>query len=394
MAPFIAVQAALTPLGGFAAVFVMADQGTIAVVQYAALMLGVAGAATVSSFALGRLWPMQAGTLVRAGFLAPVLLLPLAFHSSGTSPEGAFGVPVAVALALAFGTFLGLTWGARHWFELQVLGDEERDGYATHAVALAVGIGLATTLTVSALLTLAGERREPVYGLFMLLGLLGAAWAPRHLPAAPPVRLVAPMQVLRQPGYRACLPLFFLESGLLGIGQVLNATGAVRALGEASHYGWAASAATLAGAAALYAARGHRHSANRVGWMRSACAGVVLAAALLGASAWWPALFVLHLLLNASVQPFWSASEHVLNQRAMDLHGAVGDRVVAREGTLAVLRLLTLGAFWLLAAGLDDRQRLICGAALVAAAATLEYRLGRAWLKAGEPGTAGTARAG
>ena len=113
------------------------------------------------------------------------------------------------------------------------------------------------------------------------------------------------------------------------------------------------------------------------------CAGVVIAAALLAASAVWPVLFVLHLLLQSVVGPFWAASEHVLNQRAMDLHGSVGDRIIAREGTLGVFRLVTLGAFWWGTQTLDDRWRLITGAGLMALAAVLELSLGRAWLSAG-----------
>ena len=134
---------------------------------------------------------------------------------------------------------------------------------------------------------------------------------------------------------------------------------------------------------ALYGARGLRHHANRDVWMRAACAGVVAAAALLGASAVWPALFVLHLLLQAAVNPFWVASEHVLNQRAMDLPGRIGDRIVVREATLGLMRLAALAGFWALAAGLDDPQRLMVGAALMAIAAVFESLLGRFWLAQG-----------
>jgi hypothetical protein len=128
--------------------------------------------------------------------------------------------------------------------------------------------------------------------------------------------------------------------------------------------------------------RRQRHSQNRVGWMAAACVGVVAAAALLGASAVWPGLFVLHMLLQAAVGPFWAASEHVMNQRALDIHGSVGDRVAAREGTLGVFRLVTLGLFWWATQALDDRQRLIAGAALMGGAALLEFWLGSTWLGA------------
>jgi len=154
----------------------------------------------------------------------------------------------------------------------------------------------------------------------------------------------------------------------------------MQSLEQASDYGWAASAATLCGAVALYVMRSRRHSGNRVGWMRAACFGIVGAAALLGASAVWPRLFIAYLLLQAVVSPFWAASEHVLNQRALDIQGAVGDRIVAREGTLAVFRLGTLALFWWATQALDDHQRLVAGALIIGLAAVLEFQLGRHWL--------------
>lgn len=369
MRPFIALQAAVSALGAFASVFVQADHGAAALARYAAVMLTAAAASIVLSFALGMRLRIRPLRLMQAGFALPAALL---WWAQGR-PD---------LLALAFGGFLGLTWGARHWLELHLLGDAERDGYAAHAIALAVGVALAVTLAVSLLLTVTQEARAPVYALFAALSLVGALLAGRQMPSAPPVALQAPLAVLSQPAYFACLPLFLLESGLLGIGLVLTASAAVRSLESASHFGWAASAATLAGALALRALRSHRHSENRVGWMRAACVGVVVAAALLGASALWPALFVLHLLLQSAVGPFWAASEHVLNQRALDIHGSVGDRIAAREGTLGVFRLVTLGAFWWATLGLDDRQRLMAGATLMGLAAVLEFRLGRGWLAA------------
>ena len=367
MRPFIALQAAVSALGGFAGVFVFAAHGAAAVARYAAVMLACAALSIVLSYALGMRLRISGRRLLQAGFALPAALL---WWADGR-PD---------LLALAFGGFLGLTWGARHWLELHLVPDAERDGYATHAIALAVGVALFSTLAVSALLAAFDEARAPVYSLFAVLSAIGAVLAGRRIPEAPPVALQAPLSVLRQPAYFACLPLFLLESGLLGIGLVLTASGAVRSLEHASHYGWAASAATLAGALALRALRSRRHSENRVRWMRAACVGIVIAAALLGACALWPALFVLHLLLQSAVNPFWAASEHVLNQRALDIHGSVGDRIAAREGTLGVFRLVTLAAFWWATQGLDDRQRLVAGAALMGLAAVLEYRLGRNWL--------------
>jgi hypothetical protein len=369
MRPFIALQAAVTALGAFAAVFVQADHGAQAVARYAALLILAAGASIVGSYAVGMRLRIGARRMLQAGFALPAVLL---WFCEGR-PD---------LLALALGGYIGLTWGARHWLELHLLADAERDGYAAHAIALAVGVGLAATVVVTLLLAALDESRAPVFALFALLSTLGMLLAGRRIPQAPPVALEDPMHVLRQPAYFACLPLFLLESGLMGIGLVLTASGAVRSLSSASNYGWAASAATLAGAVALGAARHRRHSDNRVGWMRAACVGIVAAAALLGASAVWPALFVLHLLTQSAVNPFWAASEHVLNQRAMDIHGSVGDRIAAREGTLAVFRLIALGLFWWATAALDDRGRLMAGAALIGLAAVLEYRLGRDWLGA------------
>jgi hypothetical protein len=367
MRPFIALQAGMTALGGFAGVFVHADHGAAAVVRYAALMLATTALSIVLTYALGRHWRISPQRMLRAGFALPAALL---WWADGR-PD---------LLAFSFGAFLGLTWGARQALELHLLADADRDAYASHMIALAVAVALGCTLAVSALLSVADENRRPVYALFALLCALGAGVAGRRIPEAPPVALQAPLAVLRQPAYLACLPLLMLESGLFGVGLVLTASGAVRSLESASHYGWAASAATLAGALALRALRRHRHSENRVGWMAAACVGVVGAAALLGASALWPVLFVLHLLLQAAVAPFWAASEHVLNQRVLDIRGSIGDRIAAREATLGVFRLVALGAFWWATQALDDRERLIAGAALMGGAALLEFWLGRAWL--------------
>jgi hypothetical protein len=369
MRPFIALQAAVTPLGAFAAVFVQARHGSEAVARFAMLMLAAAALGTVLTYALGQRWRISARHMVQAGFALPAVLL---WWAEGR-PD---------LLALTFGAFLGVTWGARHWLELHLLADADRDSYAAHAIALAVGVALASTLTVTVVLTFSNEGRWPVYTLFAVLGALGAGLAGRAVPDAPPVSLHKPLSVLSQPAYFVCLPLFLLESGLLGVGLVLTASGAVRALDSASQYGWAASAATLAGAVALRALRHHRHRDNRIGWMAAACVGVVVSASLLGASAVWPVLFVLHLLLQSAVGPFWAASEHVLNQRAMDIHGSVGDRIAAREGTLGVFRIAALGLFWWATQSLDDRQRLIAGATLMGGAAVLEFWLGRAWLGA------------
>ncbi len=367
MLPFVGLQAAVSALGSFAGVFVHAGFGAAGVARYAAMMLGTASLLIVLSFALGMRMRISATRLIQAGFAVPAVLL---WWADGR-PD---------VLALSIGSFLGLTWGARHWLELQCLGNAERDSYATHAIALAVGVALLGALAVSIMLSATGEAHAPVYRMFALMSIVGVLLSGRHLPEAPLVRLEKPSEVLKQPAYKDCLPLFFLESGLIGIALVLTANGAVHSLASASNFGWAVSAATAAGAVALRALHGRRHSDNRVGWMQAACTGIVCAAVLLGASAVIPALFVLHLLTQAAVGPFWSASEHVLNQRAMDIHGAVGDRIIAREGALGIFRFISLGLFWWATQSLDDHQRLIAGASLMGLAAVLEFRLGRRWL--------------
>lgn len=53
-----------------------------------------------------------------------------------------------------------------------------------------------------------------------------------------------------------------------------------------------------------------------------------------GPCAWTPGLFSGHLIAKAAAGPFLGASEHVLNQRAPDIAGDLGGRIVVREATL------------------------------------------------------------
>ncbi|MEX8495830.1 hypothetical protein, partial [Sphaerotilus sp.] len=265
--PFLACQGAFSTLIGFAAVLVFAHSGWTASVVYTAMMLTVAMGCIVLPFALGRRLSLRPAHLIRAGFLCPALLLPVAGH-----------VPL---LALAVGMFMGLTWGARHWLELSLLSDADRDRYAAHTTVWTVFAGLSATLLVTLFLSLMGERPEAVYRSYAALALVAAVWVPRQLPDTPPIHWDAPWRVVRQPGFAACLPLYGLESGLLGIGMVLGASGAVQALGVVSHYGWTASAATVLGALALYTLRRRRHAGNRLRWMALAALGMVVAHTLL-----------------------------------------------------------------------------------------------------------------
>ncbi|MEY4749499.1 MAG: hypothetical protein RIQ60_1713 [Pseudomonadota bacterium] len=366
--PFIVAQSAQSTLLGFAGVFVYTDGGMAAAMNYITVFLSAVLISITLPFALGRWWRMPVGRVVQAGFALPALLLPWAA-----------GRPML--LGVTVGGYLGLTWAARHWIELGSVGDAERDAYATRVTVLSVVASLATTLLVSGLLALTAEAQAVALRCYAVLALLGCWLATRGLPVMPHMCLQAPWQLLRQPAWRASLPLFALESGLFGVGLAMSASGAVAALGKASYYGWAASAATLAGALALYRLRHRRHAGNRTAWMALACAGMVCAQSLLGASAWLPALYLAHVLVQAAVQPFWQASEQVLNQRVMDTHGALGDRIVVREFTLGLLRLLLLGLFWAAVRQWPAQQVLILGVGLMVSATLLEYAVGRHWLK-------------
>jgi hypothetical protein len=366
--PFVALQGAFSTLAGFGALLVYTQGGMAASVQYTACMLGIAMLSIMSPFVLGRALKLRGKRLVRLSFGVPAVAL-----------WWADGHPLL--LALSFGGFLGWSWAARHWLELSTLKDAERDAYATHVTVVWVVASLVSTAVVATLLSLTNESPMAVYGSYAVLAAVASVWAARSLPNTPVMQWERPLAVVRQPGFKACLPLYFLESGMLGIGMVLGAGGASRALGQVSHYGWVSVVATVVGAAALFALRRKRHSGNRVRWMGLACIGMASGQLLLGASVLHPALYVLHLLLIACVQPFWQASEQVLNQRAMDLHGALADRIVVRETVLGLSRLLALGLFWLLIRKWDAVTVLLAGTTLMATAAVLEWALGRALLR-------------
>lgn len=366
--PFVALQGAFTTLAGFGALLVYTQGGMAASVQYTACMLGIAMLSIMSPFVLGRALKLRGKRLVRLSFGVPAVAL-----------WWADGHPLV--LALSFGGFLGWSWAARHWLELSTLKDAERDAYATHVTVVTVVASLLTTAVVATLLSLMDESPMAVYGSYAVLAAVASVWAARSLPNTPVMQWERPLAVVRQPGFKACLPLYFLESGMLGIGMVLGAGGASQALGQVSHYGWVSVVATVVGAAALFALRRKRHSGNRVRWMGLACIGMASGQLLLGASVLHPALYVLHLLLIACVLPFWQASEQVLNQRAMDLHGALADRIVVREMVLGLSRLLALGLFWLLVRHWTPVSVLLVGTTMMASAAVLEWALGRALLR-------------
>ncbi len=368
--PLVAMQSLVSTLLGFSAVLVYAEHGMRGTVVFAAVVLTVIMLGVVTPLVVGRWLGLTPAGLVRTAFLLPGLSL---FWVAGHTEW----------LALVVGGFIGLTWGARHWLELSLLADAQRDRYATVVSATSVLSSLIGSLLASTVLSGSGESAQALYGAYALVALWGAWWAPRRLPTLPPLGLVAPRVVVRQPAYWRALPLYFLESGLWGMAMVLGASGAVRALGAASHFGWISSLATVLGALALLALRKQRHGANRVRWMGAAAVGMALAHTALGASVWWAGFFVLHLLTQAVAHPFWMASEQVLNQRVLDLHGAIVDRIVLRELTLWALRLLTLGVFWATVQGWPWERTLVLGAAFMAAVTLMEWALGSLWLRVG-----------
>lgn len=362
--PLIALQGAIHSLAGFIGFFIVQGHGLHALFGYTAAMLTTAMLATASAYAFGARLKLCGRRLLRLGFVVPGVLLLLGDGSVS-------------ALALAFGCFLGMTWSARHALEMALMHNHERDGYAAHAVTTMMVPALLATLAATLVLARFGQQAEHVYWLYGALCLLGAALLGRGIPDTEPIVLKQPLAVLRQPQFIACLPLFFLESGLFGISQAMASAGAVQALGSASQFGWVATAAGVAGGCALYATRKRRDIGNRAGWLGAACLMVGLSFALLGASAWLPALFVVHAILRAAGMPFLSASQQVMNQCTLDVRGALYDRIFARELVLWVLRMSSLGLFWLLALALTPLQLLVTGSTLLVAATGLEYLLGR-----------------
>ena len=366
--PFIAFQGAYTTLIGFSGILMYQKSGVQGTVIFIAWMLAFAAISIISPFVLGRWLGLRGKRLVRISFVIPAIAL---YWADGNP----------MLLGVAAGVFLGCSWAARHWLELSLLSDGQRDHYASQVTVITVISGLLATALVSGLLTVFQESPTAVYASYGVMAIVASVWAARTLPQTPVMHWEQPLEVVRQPAFKACLPLFFLESGMFGVGLVMGASGAVQALGQASHYGWVSSIASVFGAVSLYVVRRKRHSTNRVRWMGLACLGIVAAQVLLGSCVWVPQLFIVHLLLLACVQPFWAASEHVLNQRALDLKGALADRIVVREAILGVFRLIALGCFWLVVRHWSPQATLVLGTFLMALAALSEWLLGRAWLR-------------
>ncbi len=371
--PLIGLQGAVSTLAGFIGFFVVEAHGMNGMLRFTAGMLTAAIASTLLAYRFGPLLKLSGKRLLKLGFVVPGL--PILFgHGSVAS------------MALAFGAFLGLTWGGRHWLEMSLLGDIERDRYAVRSGTVTVVSAVATTLLASLLLLLAGgaEQGRYVYPLYGTLAVIGGLLLGGAIPDTAPVSLDRPLAVIRQPQFLACLPLFFLESGLFGLSQALGSAGAVKALGSASQFGWIATLAGLVGAAALYLTRKTRDRHNRSHWLGGSCLVVAVSFVLLGASVWVPALYIGYSVLKAAGGPFLAASEQVLNQRTLDIRGRLSDCIVAREFVLWILRMLSLLLFWALAATLPPNTLLVAGSLLLALATGTEYLIGKAWFGYGE----------
>lgn len=371
--PLIGLQGAVGSMGGFIGFFVVGAQDLHAMFRYTAGMLTAAMAATFLAYCCGPRFRLSGRRLFRIGFFVPGVLILI---SDGS----------VAMLAIAYGSFIGVTWSARHSLEMSLLEDADRDRYSAHSVSTMIALSVSTTLAATVILASLGEQGKYVYWLYGGLCILGALVLGRSIPDTAPVSLTKPLAVLRQPQFIACLPLFFLESGLFGITQAMASAGAVHALGSASHFGWVTTLAGLLGGLALYLTRKSRGVANRAHWLGGACFVVALAFMLLGASAWLPTLYVGYTVLRAAGMPFLSASEQVLNQRTLDIRGELSDRIFARELVLWLLRMLSLCVFWALSTMLSPTNVLVTGSALLAFATGMEYVVGKSlFWKAGAP---------
>ena len=368
--PFVTLQGAVGSLFAFIGFFLMRNRGHQAMFEFTAIMLTVAMVAAVLAYGFGARLGLGGKTLMKLGFFLPGIVL-----LSGNQSVW--------AMSFAYGSFLGLSWSARHWLEMQLLSDGQRDAYASHAGALAVGGSIVATLAATVLLTRSANSARLLYALYGAACILAAWRLGRGMADAPLQPLKAPLALARRPEFLACLPLFFLESGLFGLGQAVTSIGASRAMGSAAALGTAATVAGLAGGVGLYLSARRRDVDNRASWLGGSCLAMAIAFLFLAGSAWIPGLFVVHLIVKAVAHPFLGASEHVLNQRALDIAGDLGDRIVVREVTLWIMRMLSLLGFWALSTALPPTLMLAAGAVLMAAAVALEYLVAHAWF--GEP---------
>lgn len=366
---FVAFQGAIGTLAAFIGYFVVGVDDINAMFRFTAYMLSDASGCALFVYLLGPYFGLTGRRLMRLSFLIPGALLLTGNES----------VPM---MAAVYGLFLGLTWSARYWLEMSVLSDAERDSYASRSGALAVAGGIVATLVATLFLAKTGNSSHALYKLYGMVCIGAGLMLGRNVTEAPMVPAKNPLAVIAQPEFRNCLPLFFLESGLLGVGGAVGSVGAAMSLGSASDLGWVSSVAGLAGAAALYVTRKSRGVHNRSGWLGWSCFAVAISFVLLGASAWLPALFVAHSILRSAAGPFLNASEHVLNQRALDIRGELVDRIVARDLVMWVMRMGSLLTFWWLSNAMSPAHLLEIGSAILALGAAAEYAIGQAWFAA------------
>jgi hypothetical protein len=361
------LQSILAVAGGFIGFHVMANFDMQAVFRFTSWMLCAAIAGTLSGYTVGPLFGISGKTLFKGGFILPGFVFLFAQGS-------------VEWLAVAYGSFIGMTWGARHWLEMTLFQDRDRDAYASRSGSLGVLCGIGSTVIITLAMSKAGLSASDIFRWCGVVMVVGGLCLGNRIPHTRIQPLQRPFEIAKQPHFIACLPLFFLESGLFGIGQAVGSAAAFHALGSASSFGWVSTIAGMAGALALFVTRHQRDARNRAAWLGRSCAVVGLAFALLGLSASIPALYVAYAVLKSVGGPFLSASEQVLNQRTLDIHGPLADRIVAREVVLWAFRLGSLALFWTLLSGLPAQQLLMAGAAMLAIATGLEYVVGRTLL--------------
>jgi hypothetical protein len=366
--PSVALQGAVGTLGGFLGFFIAGNARLTGMIEFTAMMMTVTMLAIVLAYSLGPALRLTGRRLFKLGFMLPGLLL----IAGGGSH---------LVIAASFGLFMGLTACARVWLEMNLVADRHRDTYAAKAGASTIALSLITTFMATLVLSSSGEDSRSLFTAYGAACLAGGLLFGNRLPGTPSVALASPLAVMRQPAFIACLPLFFLQSGLFGMGMALGAAGAAHAMDAASSFGWVASAAAVVGGLALWASRNLRTQSNRRRWMALACIGVIGGFGLLGASAWEPQLFIAHMVLMAAVGPFWGASEHVLNQRTLEVQGALPDVIVARELVYWTSRMIVLAMLWFVSQEIPTTTLIAGGAATMAMAAALQYRIARAWMK-------------
>jgi len=360
---FVTLQGAMGTLAGFIGFFVVGNDDLGSVFGFTGRMLSYASLSALLAYALGPFVGLSGKWLMKLGFALPGVLLVSCS-------------PTINMMALAFGSFLGLTWSARYWLEMGSLDDAQRDGYASRSGSVAVIGGIVATLAATAFLAKTSNNSAHLYQLYGAVSLVCALVLGKRLPSAPMRRLKNPVGVLLQREFIACFPLFFLESGLLGLGGAVGAIGAAKALGSATEFGWVSTVAGFAGGVALHLTQRNRRIENRTAWLFGSCAAVALSFLLLGASAWLPGLYVASSILSVTAGPFLNASENVLNQRALDIEGELADRIVARDLVMWAMRVGSLLIFWLLASRLSSNQMLAIGSLVLAAASMCKYFVG------------------